>query len=226
MPTNIMSRTDAILLACATFVLPSIADGVYKELLFRISPGLFWFGDFCKFVLIPAVALVWLRARANVGPSGYGLRRRGRNESRALLLGTILLSTLLLGAVYQIGLRYGWVLFRPTPPTFMYANAAPDGWRHWPVVLYFALTAGFVEEVFARGLTLLYFEERFGRSFPHAGYVIGTALVFGLFHWENGIHEILATFAFGLLAAALYLHLRNLWPLIAAHVLLDLWLFA
>lgn len=37
--------------------------------------------------------------------------------------------------------------------------------------------------------------------------------------------EAIATFVYGLFASALYLKLRDLWPLIGAHIVIDLWAF-
>ena len=89
----------------------------------------------------------------------------------------------------------------------------------------YSATAGVVEEIFCRALPLLYLSERFGKSLPKGLYVITTALIFGVGHWENGNIEVIATCVFGLFAGALYLKLRDLWPLIAAHALMDLWAF-
>jgi membrane protease YdiL (CAAX protease family) len=91
--------------------------------------------------------------------------------------------------------------------------------------LYLAITAGIVEEIFFRGLPFLYVIERFPAKIPTGTYVVTTALLFGAIHWENGGHEVVATFIYGVFAAAFYLKLRDLWPLIGAHALIDVWGF-
>lgn len=40
------------------------------------------------------------------------------------------------------------------------------------------------------------------------------------------MHEIIATGFFGVLAAIAYLQVRNLWFLIGAHALIDIWAFS
>jgi membrane protease YdiL (CAAX protease family) len=56
--------------------------------------------------------------------------------------------------------------------------------------------------------------------------VVATSIVFALVHWENGGPGLLAAGAYGFGAALLYLKLRNLWPLVVAHVVTDVISFA
>ena len=52
-------------------------------------------------------------------------------------------------------------------------------------------------------------------------YAISSLLFFGIMHWENGVHEILATFALGFATCILYAKLRSIWPFVIAHTWID-----
>ena len=220
-----VSGADAMLLGFGIVVAMFLADGLFKEWLYRHSAVLYWAFDIAKFVVVPAVVLRWLYRSHAVAPSRYGLQKFGKLEHWLRTLALILLASLLLAVIYHFSSKLAWRISGTVPPVFTYSTSVPKGWMHFPVVFYFALTAGFVEEIFLRGLPLLYQHNRFGDNGSKLAYVAVTSLLFGLIHWENGTPEIFATAAFGVAAAILYLQLRNLWPLIAAHVLIDVWWF-
>jgi membrane protease YdiL (CAAX protease family) len=141
-------------------------------------------------------------------------------------LGLTVFLAVLLNFAYHIAQNVAWVIFQPVNMAALYKSVIPDGLFHFPVVLYFGVTAGVVEEIFFRALPLLYVKERFRNRVPLTGYVLTTSVLFGVAHWENGAHEVVATIIYGLLAGALYLKLRDLWPLVGAHALIDIWEFS
>lgn len=103
---------------------------------------------------------------------------------------------------------------------FHYETIIPaTGIRRQAVILYFAASAGLVEEFLFRGL--LY---RAAQDFSHPRlcFLLVSPLLFSLVHWESGIANLLATWVYGLFAAAVMMLLRNLWPLIVGHVSTDL----
>jgi len=103
---------------------------------------------------------------------------------------------------------------------FQYETVIPEtGIGRQVVVLYFAASAGLVEEFPFRGL-LYRAAQELGR--PRLFFVLVSPLLFSLVHWESGTANLLATWVYGLFVAAAYLLLRNLWPLIFGHVLTDL----
>ena len=53
-------------------------------------------------------------------------------------------------------------------------------------------------------------------------FVVTSTALFALVHWENGAAELAAAAVYGLIAAWLYLRMGSLWPLVAAHFLIDL----
>jgi membrane protease YdiL (CAAX protease family) len=221
-----VSKTDAILIGCLSHVAVSILDGFFKEYLYKYSPLLFSAFDLFKFVVIPAGVLIWLARRFSITPSGYGLRRAVGNNSWLHFLGLTVLLAVFLNFAYHVAQHFAWVIIRPADTSALYKSVIPDGLFHFPVVLYFGVTAGLVEEIFFRALPLLYVKERFRNRVPLAGYVVTTSVLFAAAHWENGAHEVVATFVYGLFASVLYLKLRDLWPLVGAHALIDIWAFS
>lgn len=107
---------------------------------------------------------------------------------------------------------------------FGYESVIPEtGLPRYAVIAYLASSAGFVEEFLYRGLLYRAMLE-FHR--PEVLFVIVSPLLFSLVHWESGAANLFATWVFGLFMAGAYLALRNLWPLIAGHVLTDLLWFS
>jgi membrane protease YdiL (CAAX protease family) len=153
------------------------------------------------------------------------MREVAENESWVHFVGLTIVLAVVLSLAYHFAQIIASVIIRPPETAPFFKSAAPDGLFRFPVVLYLAITAGIVEEIFFRGLPLLYVIERFPAKIPTRTYVVTTALLFGSIHWENGGHEVVATFIYGVLAAAYYVKLRDLWPLIGAHALIDVWEF-
>jgi membrane protease YdiL (CAAX protease family) len=220
-----LSRADIILLACGPYTVLFILDGYFRHSLYSYSPALYWLFDGIKFVLLPAAILIWLGRRHGITPARYGMRAVAENESWVHFLGLTIFIAIMLYAVYIATHLFTWIILDFPESTAFYKSIRPDGLLRVPVVLYYAITAGVVEEIFWRALPLLYLSERFGKQLPKGAYVVTTAILFGAAHWENGPHEALATCIFGMFASAFYLKLRDLWPLIGAHTLIDVWGF-
>ena len=220
-----ISKADAILIASGCIAAIFILDGFFKDSLFANSPTGYWAFDLFKHVVLPASALLWLARRYRVTPGRYGIRAVAENETWLHFLGLTVFLAIVLFLVYYVAIVVSWLILQPleTPP--FYQSIIPKGLLHYPVVLYFAATAGLVEEIFFRALPLLFISERFPQASLAGSYVAVTALLFGAAHWENGSHEFVATFVYGLFASFFYLKLRDLWPLIGAHTLIDVWVF-
>ena len=221
-----MTKANAILLGCAPVYFLQIVDGFFKGPLYAFSPMAFWAFDIFKFVILSLIVLVWLARAFSITPSSYGLRRGEAVDWFHIIVLTIFL-TLVLNLIYT---SVGQAVLNFTGPVltqnFDYRSTVPGGFLHLPVLVYFGLSAGFAEEIFFRALPLLYIRERFGNRKLHWAYVVGTSLLFAVAHWENGVHEIVATFVLGAAQCLLYLKLRDLWPLVGAHALIDFWLFS
>lgn len=86
------------------------------------------------------------------------------------------------------------------------------------------ITAAFLEELLWRGYLMNRLIDLQGKQTKIAWAIalIGSAIIFGLFHFYQGPVGIIRTGAIGLVFGAAYLIVgRNLWPLIIAHGLID-----
>ncbi|TGM06018.1 CPBP family intramembrane glutamic endopeptidase [Leptospira jelokensis] len=87
------------------------------------------------------------------------------------------------------------------------------------VSLYYALTAGFVEEIYYRAFIAKIFEINFTLNI---NYILISSTLFSLNHWEGGIINLIDTFLYGLLFSIFYNKFKNIWPLIIAHSITDI----
>lgn len=214
-------------LALAPMLLQSLADGLYKAPLYNWSVSAFWFADIAKFVLVPG-AILWCLARfAGLHPLDYGLRWPGTPEARAKLLGGTLFACFVLVPLFFAVQQLLWSAGYYAMPAFGYEATLPHGQAlRWLVIGYYAVTAGVVEEIVFRGLPWAWVEHFGDTRATRGAWVVATSIVFALVHWENGGPGLLAAGAYGIGAALLYLKLRNLWPLVVAHVVTDVISFA
>ncbi len=123
----------------------------------------------------------------------------------------------LLGIVID---QAGWRIFaRLLPDTAFTAFPSPDN----PALEIFDLTLGIAlvavtEEVIFRGYFLALFENTLrGR----AALVALSALAFGLIHWSQGLHAVLATALWGIPPILCALRTRSILPAVVAHFATD-----
>ena len=218
-----MTAVAAALLWVAIF----IADRAFKPALAAFSPALFWAYDCSIFVAGPLAVLAVARRFAGLGPGEYGLIGR----DRSLTLGSIgylsLLCWLGLAAVVFVAeqlaaavlpaIGFGW------GPAFDLGELIPTGPARVAVVVYLSLTAGIAEELMFRGLALALVERApLSPVARTASFLAISTVVFAAAHWEQGGIGLAASAAYGLAAGLVYARLRVLWPLIVAHVGVDL----
>ena len=216
---------NAVLLGCLPHVAITIFDGFFKESIYRHSALAFWMFDCFKFVVVTVAAVIWLYRSYSIAPAAYGFKSISKSGGWLRTIGATIFLTIVLYFIYREAQSMAWNILRPTPIDDFYKSIIPDGWLQYPVVLYYALTAGFTEEIFFRALPLLYVESRFGAGKALWWYVIVTSVLFAVAHWENGPHEVIATFIFGVVASLFYLKLKSIWPVIVGHTLIDFWFF-
>lgn len=210
----------------AVGIAPFYLNGLYNGPLAAGSRPSFWVVEALAWVVLPAAVLLVARRRGLFAPADLGLHAyvRGRHRPATVLALAIVVSVVFLrldvwaahGA--HAALPAGWPV-----PGFRYSDVLPPpgprtgGWRLLAVV-YLCVTAGVVEE--------LYYRAMFDRLFPRgpagaAGYVAASSIIFAGAHWEGGLPNVAEALAVGLFAAALFRLTRNLWPLVAGHVLTD-----
>lgn len=216
--TEAAGKRDCYLAALAIGTLPFIVNGYVNSLVFK-NPPLYWALELAYWVAIPT-AVFWYAVRrggfrfAEIGLSG---EIRGR-RNLALLVLLCAVFCPLDAILYKELYAYFSTRFPPSP-VFAYESVVPEqGISRQVVAIYFALTAGIVEELYYRGLCF-----RIASFFPRPVvlYLALSPLLFALIHWEGGMANVCATYAFGMIQAVAFLGMRNLWPLIAGHVYTD-----
>lgn len=208
----------AALAAAPTAALLTL-NGFYLGAAYRAGPALFWLLDALQFAIVPAVS-VWALARfAGVYPRDYGLESLTGPHGAlfALPMYALVVAACVLG--YGAGRILAlFVAVEWSATGFDYTQAIPrTPLAGLLVLLYLSLSAGLVEEIVFRGLPAL--------CLPAHAYPIVSAAAFAAIHWESGSRVVLAAFFLGVVLAALYLWLRNLWPFVAGHAVSDMLAF-
>jgi membrane protease YdiL (CAAX protease family) len=217
MPTT--KKKIAVLLA-APVLMSGFVAGFYLHVLER-SFYYFWLHDLFVWIVLPAGSLAALRRTVPLQYADLGLPSLRDGRSSQLLNRWLVLSSLAFLS-YIIVLGIFGMLFPPHPDAFTYDSMLPEGNERKFLVIYLAVSAAVVEEVFYRGFLKWLIVE--GNESPQRilTYVLGSSVLFGLNHWPHGIHLVLSTTYLGVVAALLYLRVRNLWYLIFAHTLVNL----
>lgn len=210
----------ALLVAAFPTIGVLLLNGFWNEPLYRASPMAFWIADVLTHVILPASMLTWLALRYDLWPRDYGFTPwLGR---QADLLGLTLLATALFWVSYKPVAAFFGHLLLSEGAAVTYVDVMPGSpLARLLVAVYFSVSAAVFEEIMYRGLPHAYCMRGFAAARPGL-YVLLSAALFGMAHWENGLHEILGTGCLGLLACALYLKIQTLWPLIGAHFIVDM----
>jgi len=222
-PSRDSHRGRYALLVITGFIFYGEIDGITNRALFSIAPALFWIVDLVFYSLVPLAALVHMKGRFRVTPSEYGLRSFDR---WAEFFGTTLVFVFLLVAAYEIPIRIGWIVLYHTgfaelaDPFFSYHSVIPAGLLHLPAVAYLSLSAGLLESILFIGLPWMLWRERFG-DLRGGSFALTSSVLFASVHWEQGALGVIGALVFGLVACRLYLKIGNLWPVVAAHALVD-----
>lgn len=163
------------------------------------------------FGLAPAWLVVYLVRRSGEGIEAIGLDVR--DPRRDLLLGLGLFVVVALGglAIYLASVALGVNRFVvPVPPL-----------GHWwtvPVLVLNALEAGLLEEVIVAAYLITRLRQL---DVSAAAAVAVSALLRGSYHLYQGWGGFLGNLAMGLLFGVVFVKTRRAWPLVVAHVLLD-----
>jgi membrane protease YdiL (CAAX protease family) len=170
-------------------------------------------------LLVPLMVLAWLSRRAGLRMAELGFHGTvfGRKSVTLVTLLAIVFCWLSY-TVFSEASGYAQ-RFLPEAGIFHYRSVIPvaDPGRSM-AILYFALSAGFVEEIYFRGLLLRIAMASYGSV---ALFLILSPLFFAAIHWESGMANVAAAYVYGLFAAVAYVWLRNIWPLVVGHVFTD-----
>jgi len=158
-------------------------------------------------------------------PGDYGLTASNNNYPAWEMIGAGIIAAFVLVIVWTVCWYLGFYLFGRDEFQFSFSLVIPDGSLRIPAILYLALTAGFVEEVTYRGLVWTAISRMNLGIFRKGIYLTSSSLLFAAVHWEQGLASVVGALGFGFVAAVFYLQLRNLWPMITAHSLADIYFF-
>ncbi len=203
-----------------------LANGLYNPTLHKSNLIAFWAIDFIQYWALPIAVLLTLYLKYDVKPKDYGLISPSRNYPLWEMGGASLIIAVMLVVAWYLLWIPGRILFGVDDFLFSFDLVIPDGILRIPIILYLSISAGVIEEITFRGLTwtaFLRFELGKYRSYA---YLIVSSLLFASVHWEQGLASVFGSFSFGLAAAAFYLKLKNLWPVIGAHTLANLYFFS
>jgi len=204
-------------------IFPFLINGYINSVIYSY-PFWYWSFELLSWVILPATVMtVAIRfGGLRAADIGLSLNVRGRRAVVLLLLICVVIGPVEL-YLYESAHTYFKHLF-PGKAFFEYESLVPaSGIARFLVSLYFSLSAGIVEELYFRGLMFKaagYFAQ------PVPVYLIVSPLLFALIHWEGGLANVAATLVFGIATAAVFVAIRNLWPLIIGHIYTDYFWFS
>jgi membrane protease YdiL (CAAX protease family) len=109
------------------------------------------------------------------------------------------------------------------PGTTIGSYLASHGWLHAVDVTFGLALVAFQEEIYFRRCARAVVRNWLGDDF---GMIIATSLLFAAYHWWTGLGNMVTAGLFGIGAMWLYRRAGSIWPVMLAHYLADLIVFA
>lgn len=203
-------------------LLPGLLNGFYNPALAQ-RPLSYWLADLST-AFIRGV-LIWYAIRVGIVTSGQlGFHKSVGAQRRLWLFLVLLVVTPIALLITYAGATELARLFFPDSErltSFTYSQVLPPRGRGWwqVSILYLAVTAGFIEEVYFRAMMRHLFPTSRIGSFA---YIASSALLFASVHWEGGVADLFSTACFGVVTALIFLITRNIWPLALGHTIVDI----
>jgi hypothetical protein len=207
---------------CAFFVVLYIADGLWKPALLRGPMVYFWAYDFLAWVALPLLALLALHSATSLSARDYGLCAPLGWKDIAQVMPLPVFALFLVNMfAYGAALE----LFGYPKPDFSYITALQPLGALWIVgTVYLAATAALWESIFYIGLPWFCLTRSGNTStWARCGFILISSVLFAAAHYESGLANAAGAFFFQFVAASWYLSLGTLWPIIGAHVLIDVY---
>ena len=213
-----MSKRNLNILLLTLGISPYLVNGYINSLIYEV-PVLYWSFELITWVLVPTGILYLLQRFGDLKVEDLGFSGLFIGRRRVGLIVLVGFFCAPIGyVIFSIFLSLGEVLF-PRGALFFYQQIVPShGLERYVVALYFAVSAGLVEEFYFRGLAYK-IAEKF--EHPLMVYFLFSPLLFAIVHWESGLPTVFGAYFFGIVSAALFLWFRNLWPLVISHMFTD-----
>ena len=214
-----VNQHNRLLVLALCGIAPFMVNGLVNSVIAH-NPLLYWGFEMLTWIIIPSTILYLVIRTPGVQLRDFGYHGslRGQADIGLVLLASAVFAPLCYG-VYYYSHDYFSLLF-PGQGFFQYDSIVPEsGFFYYLVIIYFALSAGLVEEFLFRGLLYSAFS-----GFKHSLglFLVISPILFSLVHWEDGIANLASTYIVGVFMAIAYLGFRNLWPLVIGHIVTDL----
>jgi len=204
------------------FFLLGFTNGWYGPELMRLGRGWFWLVDFVQFVVIPGTALLLLWKFWGIGPGKLGFHLDVPTKNPRELVWFAIVATVLFWISYDILGSFFASFASATNGEVLFAPALPkEQPLRFLVVLYATTTAALVEEAIFRAIPWMYCKAKL--KSPGRPYMWMSSIAFAAIHWEQGFGYTMGAFFLGMIAAAIYVEIENVWPLVCAHFLSGCW---
>ena len=166
-----------------------------------------------------------IRQRA-IRPNAIGLDYRSLASPR---FGGVVVQTAICAVVtIVIQVKLGaviWAFLNDHAQLFAIASQHPYDVRKSEMgggeIFYLAASAAFFEEITYRGMLAVMLVRAESKIWSQFLYILVSATLFGLVHWEQGLSAILVVGLTGAAFCILYIWFRSLWPLIFGHFIYD-----
>ena len=218
------SNNKALIYAFLLGVLPFMVNGWVNAKIYT-NPALFWGFELFSWVVLPCIIFGYLFKFQHLTWDDLGLHSKiNHKKNIELLFFLCLFAVLFTYQLDKICNRIAVAFVGNIPEYFTYHSIQPNILiLKWLSTLYFALSAGIVEELYYRG-----FLYKIIKSASHTSllYLLISPAIFAIAHWEQGMDGVIASYIFGIFTSLFYLKFKNLWPLIFGHIVTDYFWFS
>ncbi len=184
------------------------------------SVHVFWIAEIIYWVILPSAIFTYLIKYQSLTWRDLGIHQRIQNiHNPAGVLFLCLLFACFSYTIYQSCISLTRYIVSDAPGLFSYTSMQSKFYLYKLLsALFFAATAAIVEELYYRGLLYKIIESF---NYHKIIYLVFSPLLFALAHWEQGVDGLISNLMFGFIFCLFYMKLRNLWPLITGHFIVD-----
>ncbi|MCB4792299.1 MAG: CPBP family intramembrane metalloprotease [Elusimicrobia bacterium] len=219
------NKKNTLIILFIIGILPLEINGFYNWYISRF-PAFYWLVEVLTWILLPLSILTFGVKNKVFGFKDLGFHSEVFDKKNSYLFFVSILVVTFLGIVIDVSSYYSIkkILNNYGMLQFDYKGVMPKtGILSIIVLLHFCLSAGFVEEIYFRGMFRLLFNNS---SKNKLLYVLTSSIIFSAAHWEGGIWNLFEGLMVGVFFAMAYLRLKNLWPLIIGHIACDYYWFS